>query len=130
VILVDTSAWIDFFRGLEPFASAVDAVLDSDDVALCGPVLTELRRGLRTRRERSRVLPLLSGCHFLEQPPALWEEAGDLGYALARRGAIVKTLDLLIAAYALSHRIPILTRDGDFARMRGAGIPLGLAPVR
>jgi tRNA(fMet)-specific endonuclease VapC len=126
LILVDTSAWIDFFRGREPIASIVDSALDSDDVALCGPVLTELHRGLRTPRERKRVLPLLTACHLLEQPPALWEEAGDLGYALARKGASVKTLDLLIAAYALSHSIQILTTDRDFARMRQAGIPLAL----
>ena len=128
MILVDTSAWIDFFRGASPVASAVDRALESDEVALCGPVLTELRRGLRSPAERRRVLPLLSGCHLLDPPPALWEEAGDLGYALARRGTSVKTLDLLIAAYALSHSVPLLTTDGDFARMRRAGIPLELSP--
>jgi predicted nucleic acid-binding protein len=128
LILVDTSAWIEFFRGNDPVATTVDQALESDEVVLCGPVLTELRRGLRTPAERRRVLPLLSGCHLLEQPPALWEEAGDLGYALARRGASVKTLDLLIAAYALSYSVPLLTTDGDFARMRRAGIPLDLSP--
>jgi len=128
LILVDTSAWIEFFRGIDPVASSVDRALESDEVALCGPVLTELRRGLRTPAERRRVLPLLSGCHLLDQPPALWEEAGDLGYALARRGTSVKTLDLLIAAYALSYSMPLLTTDGDLARMRRAGIPLDLSP--
>lgn len=128
MILVDTSAWIEFFRGSDPVASSVDRALESDEVALCGPVLTELRRGLRRPAERRRVLPLLSGCHLLDQPPALWEEAGDLGYALARRGTSVKTLDLLIAAYALSYSVPLLTTDGDFARMRRAGIPLDLFP--
>ncbi|MCC6639884.1 MAG: PIN domain-containing protein [Deltaproteobacteria bacterium] len=128
MILVDTSAWIEFFRGSEPVASTVDRALESDEVALCGPVLTELRRSLRTPAERRRVLPLFSGCHLLEQPPALWEEAGDLGFALARRGASVKTLDLLIAVYALSHSVSLLTIDADFARMRRAGIPLDLSP--
>lgn len=128
MILVDTSAWIEFFRGNDPVASSVDRALDSDEVAVCSPVLTELRRGLRTPAERRRVLPLLSGCHLPDQPPALWEEAGDLGYALARRGTSVKTLDLLIAAYALSYSMPLLTTDGDFARMRRAGIPLDLSP--
>jgi len=128
LILVDTSAWIEFFRGIDPVASSVDRALESDEVALCGPVLTELRRGLRTPAERRRVLRLLSGCHLLDQPPALWEEAGDLGYALARRGTSVKTLDLLIAAYALSYSMPLLTTDGDLARMRRAGIPLDLSP--
>lgn len=130
MILVDTSAWVEFFRGRDPIASAVDALLEADEVALCGPVVTEIRRGLRTRAERRRILPLLAGCRLLEQPPDLWEEAGDLGFALARRGSSVKTLDLLIAAYALSHGVGILTTDTDFARMRSGGIPLALARVR
>ncbi len=62
---MDTSAWIGFFRGQAPFAAAVDRLLESDEVALCGPVLTELRRGLRSAADRARVLPLLAGCRIL-----------------------------------------------------------------
>ena len=98
----------------------------SDEVALCGPVVTELRRGLRSRRERARVLPLLAGCHELSEPRRLWSEAGELGYLLGRRGATIKTLDLLIATYALSHGVPLLTADRDFQIMRRAGLGLVL----
>ncbi len=126
MILVDTSGWIDFFRGREPVASAVDAAIGANEAAHCGPILTEIRRGLRTSLERRRVLPLLDGCYLLEQPPELWEQAGDLGFALARHGASVKTLDLLIAAYALHHGVSILTTDRDFARMQRAGLPIAL----
>jgi predicted nucleic acid-binding protein len=127
VILVDTSAWIDFFRGREPMARAVDVLIEGDDAAICGPVVTELRRGLRTRADRTRVLPLLDGCHVLPQPDALWVEAGELGYLVRRRGATVKSLDLLIATYALAHGVPILTDDRDFRLMRNAGIGLVIA---
>ncbi|HEY4159028.1 MAG TPA: PIN domain-containing protein [Polyangiaceae bacterium] len=129
MILVDTSAWVEFFRGREPLASLVASLLDDNEVALCGPVLSELRRGIRSARERRQVLPLLGACHLLEQPAALWEEAGDLGFSLARRGAQVKTLDLLIAVYALTHQISLLTLDRDFALIRKAGLPLVLASV-
>lgn len=91
---------------------------------MCGPVVTEIRRGLRSRTERVRVLPLLRGCHELVQPPRLWEEAGELGFFLGRRGAAVKSLDLLIATYALAHAVPILTADADFTLMRRAGAHL------
>jgi predicted nucleic acid-binding protein len=122
VILVDTSAWVDFFRGAGSLAGRVDDLLENDRAALCGPVITEIRRGLRSRAERARVLPLLAGCHLLEQPAELWKEAGELGWYLGRRGATVKSLDLLIAAYALAHAVPILTADADFVRMRRAGL--------
>jgi predicted nucleic acid-binding protein len=129
MILVDTSAWIEFFRGRDPVASKVDAALETNDVAICGPVITELRRGIRSRSDRARVLPLLAACHLLDQPTSLWEEAGDIGFSIGRRGVTVKTLDLLIAAYAMSHDVPLLTLDRDFASLQRAGIPLTLAPV-
>ena len=124
MILVDTSAWVDFFRGSGALADRVDDLLASNEVALCGPVLTELRRGLRSPAERKRAIPLLDGCHLLPQPERLWEEAGELGYVLARKGVTVKTLDLLIATYALSHGVALLAADSDFEAMRRAGIAL------
>lgn len=127
MILVDTSAWIAFFRNRGPLAERVDGLLAENEAALCGPVLTALSRGLRTARERTRVLELLRGCHFLRQPDELWSEAGELGALLGRRGANVKSMDLLIAAHALAHAVPVLTADSDFALMQRAGLGLVLA---
>ena len=127
MILIDTSAWIDFFRNRAPLSDAVDDAIDANEAALCGPVITELRRGLRSSVERRRVLPLLAGCHLLADPPNLWEEAGDLGFFLARRGVTAKSMDLLVAAYALSHGVPLLAAETDFADMKLAGAKLLLA---
>jgi predicted nucleic acid-binding protein len=127
MILIDTSAWIDFFRGATPFADAVDDAIDANQAATCRPVITELRRGLRTEAERRKVLPLLEGCHSLADPTRLWEEAGDLGFFLARKGVAAKSIDLLIATYALSHDVALLAADTDFADMKAAGVKLVLA---
>jgi predicted nucleic acid-binding protein len=128
MILVDTSAWIEFFRGRDPVADRVDDLLDANDVALCGPVLTELRRGFRSASDRNTVLSLLEACPVLAQPASLWEEAGDIGFSIKGKGFAVKTLDLLIAVYALSYSIPLLTMDRDFSLMKKAGVPLAIAP--
>jgi predicted nucleic acid-binding protein len=37
-----------------------------------------------------------------------------------------RTLDLLIATCALSHRVALLTTDKDFAAMQRKGVPLVL----
>ena len=126
MILIDTSAWIDFFRDRAPAADRVDAALASNDAAWCGPIETELRRGFVNARERDQTLPLLAGCHFLPQPPDLWLEAGELGFALRRRGITPKTFDLLIAVYALSNAASLLSTDSNFKAMIKAGIPLQL----
>ena len=127
MILIDTSAWIDFFRGNGPLADDVDRALEDGEAAVCGPIQTELRRGLRSRGERARVLLHLGGCHVLAAPADLWNEAGDLGFMLRPKGLTLKTLDLLIACHALSHKVPLLTADRDFKLMRAAGVPLLLA---
>jgi len=124
MILVDTSAWVEFFKGREPVAHLVDDALAANEAAVCGPVETELRRGLLNERERMKVLPLFGGCHWLEMPTNLWAEAGDLGYLLRRKGVTSKTFDLLIAVYALSHSADLLTADRDFVAMSRAGVPL------
>jgi predicted nucleic acid-binding protein len=126
MILVDTSAWVAFFRGAGAAAEVVDAALEQNRVAWCGPIASELRRGFVSSRERAKVLGLLEACHWLEQPGALWEEAGDLGYALRRKGLTVKTFELLIAVYALSHGTELLTLDGDFGLMHAKGVGLQL----
>ena len=129
MILIDTSAWIEFFRNRGATAELVDVALREDEAAWCGPIATELRRGLRSPKERAKVLPLLSGCHWLSQPAALWEEAGDLGYALRRKGLTVGTMDLLVATYALSHDAQLLAVDRDFAAMEKKGVPLELVAL-
>ncbi len=128
MILIDTSAWIEFFRGHDPVARRVDELLECNEAAVCGPILTELRRGFRSARDRDRVLPLLEACHQLAQPAELWEDAGDFGFALGRKGFSVKTLDLLIATYALGYSVALLTTDRDFLLIQKAGFPLALAP--
>jgi predicted nucleic acid-binding protein len=129
VTLIDTSAWIEFFRGTGQAAQQVDTALAEGEAAWCGPIATELRRGFVSAKERAKVLRLLEGCHWLAQPEGLWEEAGDLGYVLRRKGLTVKTFDLLIATYALSHGTALLAVDGDFKAIEKKGIPLDLVAV-
>lgn len=129
MILIDTSAWVEFFRGRDPIAALVDDALTTNAAAICGPIETELRRGLLNERERKSILPLFDACHILTEPEDLWTEAGELGFRLRRRGVTPKTLDLLIATYALSHSCAILTADRDFQLMQKANVPLLVMPA-
>lgn len=127
MILVDTSVWADFFRGKEPAASRVDELLEADEVALAGPIVTELLRGVRSPKARADLEAALAGCHVLADPADLWRDAGLLGAAAGKKGHTVKTLDLLIATYAIAHDVALLTSDSDFVKLRDAGFALRLA---
>ena len=111
-MLVDTSAWIAFFRGDEPVASWVDDVL-AGGAALCGVVELELRQGLRLE-ERERVLPLLGATTRLRTEEGDWAKAGDLLAGLRRRGVTIPGTDGLIAHLALKHEVALLENDKHF----------------
>ena len=112
-VLIDTSAWIAFFRGDEPVASFVDEVLADGRAALCGVVELELRQGLRAE-ERGRVLPLLDATTRLPTEERDWAGAGDLLAELRRRGVTVPGTDGLIAHLALKHEAVLLENDKHF----------------
>ncbi len=121
--LIDTSAWIEFFRSRgEPEAKArVAAYIDSADAAYCGPVLLELWSGAR-KSEKRAIRRALSFCTCLDFPLACWGRAGDMEQMLRQKGITVPRDDLLVAAASLHHGVPIYARDAHFAMILDAGI--------
>ena len=122
MMLVDTSAWIDFFKDRKPISEIVDQALNDNSIAICGPIYTELLRGFKNSRERDKIVPLLQACKFLAQPSDLWETAGQYGFELKRKGITSKTIDLLIVCFATAYSLPLLAADKDFKAMRSAGM--------
>ena len=55
MILVDTSVWIDFFRGVDSWETVrlAGALEANEDVAICGPVLMEIRQGIAAVRHQN-----------------------------------------------------------------------------
>ena len=52
-----------------------------------------------------------------------------MGFSIGRKDVTVKTIHFPIAAYALTHGVPLPTVDRDFALLQRAGVPLALAPI-
>lgn len=60
VILVDSSVWIDYFRGTpSPRANALDALLSSEPVALGDLMLAEVLQGFGSERDFNQARSLL-----------------------------------------------------------------------
>ena len=55
-LLVDTSAWIDFFRGKQSTVTdTVQLALQLGLARLCGPVKAELLQGARGKQEKQQL---------------------------------------------------------------------------
>jgi predicted nucleic acid-binding protein len=117
-VLVDTSAWVAFFRGATPGRSEVRALLTADRALRCGAVELELRRGLR-QQEAGAVLSAWTALAQLVIEPIDFSSAGDLLRDLAEAGTTLPSMDGLIAALALRHEVPLLTLDRHFDAVPG-----------
>jgi len=116
VIAVDTSVWIDFFRGRAPTAEALAALLDRDDVALPVPVRIEILSGAR-KVERPRLGRLLSALPVLHPTRQTWERIETWVTSGAASGHHFGVGDLLIASLAAEHGCALWSLDSDLARM-------------
>lgn len=117
-VLIDTSAWVAFFRGSGPGRAEVRALVREQRALRCGPVELELRRGLR-RPEAARVFAVWSAVAELTVETIDFRGAGDLLRDLREAGRTVPSMDGLIAAVALRHDVPLLALDRHFDDVPG-----------
>lgn len=114
-VVIDTSAWIAFFRGRElAMADAVNRLLRDDAAILVGPVLTELLQGVRQPKESQQLRDLLNILPFIETRRQDWEAAGETLCVLRSRGITVPLTDALIATLAAAYGHSVLTLDNHF----------------
>jgi predicted nucleic acid-binding protein len=115
VILVDSSAWIEFLRDTgSPACREVDRLLGSS-TAVTDPVVMEVLAGARDDGHERQLRGLLGRATLLRCESADWSAAAHLHRACRARGSTVRKLvDCLIAAVAIRHDLPLLHADADF----------------
>jgi predicted nucleic acid-binding protein len=120
--LIDTSAWIEFFRpgGDAETKQRVFALIQTSAAAYTCPVLYELQLGVR-EREMELLEQTLDICARLPFTPEFWTPAARCERRLRRGGHIVKRDDILIAVAASGHQVPLLCRDRHFDLIRDHG---------
>ena len=119
-MLVDTSAWIAYFRETDAgLCEHVDEIVSDDAARICGLVVAELLQGARYDREITELCGFAATIRFLDEPKDAWERAGKLGYKLRRQGRTVHINDCYIAVMALANDSEILTLDKHFQVIAG-----------
>jgi predicted nucleic acid-binding protein len=120
VILVDTSSWIHFLRpqGNADVRARVERALTDGEACWCGLVRLELWNGASGRREATVLRDLERALPELSIHDAVWAAACELGRRARARGITVPASDVLIAACAQYHGVPIETADSDFDALR------------
>lgn len=117
MILVDSSVWIDYFRGTPtPQAEKLDSLLGSEPVVTGDLVLTEVLQGFGSERDFNQARKLLTSLVVVDlvgQDIAI--QAARNCRALRALGITVrKTIDTLIATRCIASGLTLLYSDRDF----------------
>jgi predicted nucleic acid-binding protein len=115
LILIDTSAWVEFLRDTDSLVCRrVDKVL-SQKIAICDAVRMEVLAGARDDGHLNRLRQLLARATILPTESIDYDAAAALYRTGRRQGKTIrKPIDCLIAAVALRANVPILHMDADF----------------
>ncbi|MCG3197636.1 MAG: PIN domain-containing protein [Candidatus Omnitrophica bacterium] len=128
-VLVDTSAWIDYFRGKEPCRPIVASLLERDCIFCAGLVLAELIQGAKGETELEVLRDFPRVFRFLPETTEAWVEAGELSRRLRVKGKTVGLSDCFLAVLAAKAGARILTRDHHFRILAPeAGVSLYTSP--
>jgi predicted nucleic acid-binding protein len=117
VILVDSSVWIDYFRGnATPEADKLDHLLGVQPLAIGDLILTEVLQGFGSDKDfnaANKLLGSLVSVDLAGRKNAI--QAARNYRALRARGVTVrKTIDTVIATWCIENRCPLLYSDRDF----------------
>lgn len=124
--LVDSSVWIDYFRGMKNLhTERLDELLDQveEEVGVADLVVFEVLRGFTAPKAQRQAQGMLLSTTVVDiggLDNAL--QAATLYRRLRETGRTVRSpIDVLLASYCITHGHTLLHRDADFESLKTLG---------
>lgn len=117
MILVDSSVWIDYFRGtVTPHTERLDALLGREPLCMGDLVLAEVLQGFNTDREFNQAQKLLTSLEPIELGGQEMAIQAARNFRMLRLLGITvrKTIDTMIATACIEKGLRLLYSDRDF----------------
>ena len=118
MILVDTSVWIDFLRGVNsPQRRMLHRLIEDEvDISITEIILTEILQGIKEDKDFKMLKDYL--LEFpIHKPKGIktYLVAAEIYRACRKKGKTVrKTVDCIIASICIENDLTLLHKDSDF----------------
>jgi len=113
--LVDASSWIEFLRGRDSVPGRrVKELLVVGKAAWCEITLVELWKGARGRQEKEILQELENELPLCPINESVWKRARKLALTGRENGLTVPTVDVIVAACAVTHNMELEHCDKHF----------------
>jgi len=130
MIVADTSAWIDYFRGVvAPHTDVLDRELSRSRILIGDLIMTELLQGFSGEKDFQIARQLMESLEYRDLVGRDVAIAAAQNYRILRKKGITvrKTIDVLIATFCIENGFDLIHNDRDFDPMEHV---LGLKVVR
>ena len=120
MILVDTSAWVEFLRNTgSPICNFVDELLGvgstSFELATCDVIRMEVLAGARNEKHLKQLHDLFQNFVNIPILPDDYDYSAELYRLCRKQGNTVRKMnDCLVASVAIRNHTSLLHRDADF----------------
>jgi predicted nucleic acid-binding protein len=117
LILVDSSVWIDYFRGGDtPQVDTLHLLLGTEPLATGDLILTEVLQGFTSDADFARARKLLRSLTIVHLGGTVVaiRAAQNFRRLRALGVSVHKTIDTVIATYCIENRLALLHSDRDF----------------
>lgn len=117
MIIVDTSVWIDVFAGIHTKNTDYlrKIIEDSEDICICGLIMTEVLQGFRSEKDYEKVKNILSSLIYLPITKDVFISAASMYRKIRKKGETIRSpIDCIIAAICIEHEVDILHNDKDY----------------
>lgn len=117
MIVVDTSAWIDYFNGKKaPHTDRLDRDLGIERVIIGDLIISELLQGFKNDKEYGIARKLIESLEyrdFVGKEIAI-QAAGNYRYLRKNGVTVRKTIDVIIATFCIENGYELIHNDKDF----------------
>jgi predicted nucleic acid-binding protein len=110
MILADTSIWVEFLKGHQPYFDQMNQLLEDRQILAVEPVFGELLQGARDDRERRVLLDFWDNLPK-NQIPDTWIKAGELSSRNKWFNHGIGLIDAFIIVNARESRAKVWTLD-------------------
>ncbi|HOV63032.1 MAG TPA: PIN domain nuclease [Spirochaetia bacterium] len=120
MIVVDTSAWIDYVNGIvAPHTNLLDYELQHDRIVTGDLILVEFLQGFKTENDYKKAKEMMDSLEYFDfvgRDNAI--KAAQNFRKLKKKGVTVrKTIDVLIATFCIENGFELIHNDRDFDPM-------------
>ena len=117
MIVADTSAWIDYFKGIDAqHTNALDYGIQNNIIITGDLIITEFLQGFKNDKDYSTAKKIMESLEYRDlvgKKIAL--KAAQNFRSLRSKGITVrKTIDVIIATFCIENNFPLIHNDRDF----------------